>query len=171
MKKLHSAAEARALILTANFRGCHWASRAWVIHGGCEDGVLKVSISRRRNDRFWRSRRKVCVACTRINCFSKACQIERLAPRAHGPVGPRAHGPTAPRPHGPTGTRPHRSTGPQAHGPTGPRAYGPTRPRAHGPAHGRTGPQAHGPTCPRLAFFDPDYTNYGVKKLELFLRF
>ena len=81
VKKWHSAAEARTLISTANFRGCRWASRPWVIHGGCEDGVLKVGISCNRNDRFWRSRRKVCVSCKRINCFSKACQIE-LGPRA-----------------------------------------------------------------------------------------
>ena len=30
-----------------HFPGCGWASRAGVIHGRCEDGVLKVFVSRR----------------------------------------------------------------------------------------------------------------------------
>ena len=108
VKKSHSAAEARTLILTANVRGCHWASRAWVIHGGCEDGVLKVRLSRRRNDRFRRSRPKVCVSCRRIKSFSEACQIERLA--RSRPEAQTSHRPS----HSPTTDQPQTSHGPAA---------------------------------------------------------
>ena len=97
-KKTHSAAEGRMLILPANFRGCGWASRAGVIHGRCEDGAMKVLISRRRNDRFWRSPLKVYVSRRRIKCFSEACQMARLAGRRAEPQPRHSPGTAQPQP-------------------------------------------------------------------------
>ncbi len=65
------AAEVRRFFLARKNVWCRWVLRAGVTQGACEDGVLKVVISLKRNDRFGKS---ALFAWTK-QVFFEACQI------------------------------------------------------------------------------------------------